>query len=389
MIAAAVAALVLSPQVTILANGIPVILAPENGAAAAAIQVLVRTNDLTPTELGALDYLAGAFFGNTDGLSYRELQRIGALIGRRVVVKNEYDCFRIELITEPRNLESALTLISNSIRRPLYDEESAKRGILAAGTPLHSPARALVRSALALNGAGPAAIVPPAAGQLLSLHEKIFRPGRMAVAIVGKVSVDRDARAFSASMGSWNPQTPSRAAPFKRASAGAHSETGCSAIVKGPAPAADSFAPWLAAVAALGMGKGSLLQKQLRYEAGLAYIAGVHLAFRSDGALAVAFASSAAGADAEFRAALASLEKHIDAEALARAKGFLKWQYQFGEGQAFEQGNRTPSQRAYWLAWWELFGGSFRLDSEFLTRIDSVTLEQAISSARAMKFSAN
>jgi predicted Zn-dependent peptidase len=383
VIAATIAALALGPQLTRLANGIPIIVEPENGPHV-TIQVLVRTDDLTPEEHGVAETMAAALFGETENYSLRELQRLAWSIGGAVVAESAGDCLRMQVTTTPGRLRPTAAFISDALRRPAFTKEALSdarttRDRYQAWLDRTPPLRD-IRSHLEEKRIGPANISTITPDIALSLHARVVRPERVSIAVVGPVTTDSVASIFGSSLGLWSAQEAGglrRAPAEKRTASGFKTAV---ATVKGPIPKADGFAAWVAACIAMGDGKGSALNRKFRMEQGAAYVLGSYFTFRHDASYCTFYVSTSGEPPAELREFVKATVP-TEAEA-ARAKAFLAGRYQVGGPTeigrlgAFSVGHETEAGRAFWLAWWELKGAGIGKDSKFSAEVDLLNHQQ-------------
>lgn len=390
MIAVVIASVVLGPQLTRLPNGIPVIVDAAAGDLV-TLQVLVRTDDLTPLELGAVETMAAALLGETENYSLRELRRLAWSIGGAVVAESAGDCMLLQITTTGDRLRPAAAFISDALRRPAFskvalDEAREKNAEQQAWIDRTPPLREL-RTAVAAKGLGPTVVSSLTQEQARSLHAKVVRPERVAISVVGNVDSDTVALVLGASLGHWQPESPRPAAPIgadaPRASASFRTAL---AMVKGPLPKARGFAAWMAACIAIGEGKHGHLNRVYRVERAQSYVLGSHFTFRRDAAYCTFYVSTTGEAPADFAATVTQYRAN-DADA-SRAKAYLIGRYQVGGPTevgrfgGFAIGHETDAARAFWLAWWEMKGAGISKDAAFADEVRKLTTAEMAAATR-------
>ncbi|MDQ2985674.1 MAG: insulinase family protein [Armatimonadota bacterium] len=394
MILAATVALALAgPQLTRLPNGIPVIV-ETTGKDLVSFQVLVRTDDLTAIESGAIETMASALFGETENYSLRELRRLAWAVGGSVTSVWAGDCLRLEIATTSDRLNPAAALMSDALRRPVFAPGALDQARLTnqshqAWLDRTPPLRA-IRTNLARRDIAPLPVTSLTKAQAVALHAKVFRPERVSIAVVGDTTAEAVAKALGASLGLWEPKEVARTPPLRPDSTGKTGEFHTAlATVEGPKASESGFAAWVVACISVGEGKQSLLNRKYRIDRGLSYITGSYFTFR-DKASYCTFYVSWSGDKSAVTDLVQTVAAHRPAEQeIARAKALTAGRYLVGgptevvQMGAFSTDHSTRSSRAFWLAWWEMKGAGIGRDSAFPGTVRSLTPEQVTAACAA------
>jgi predicted Zn-dependent peptidase len=395
VIPAAVASVFLAgPHLTRLPNGIPVIVDAGTGEAV-SIQVLVRTDDLAPLELGAAETLASALLGETENYSLQELRRLAWSVGGSIVCESAGDCIRLEVSTTRDRLRPAAAFISDTLRNPTFKHQA-----LAAARSARlrfqdwvdrTPPLRAVRTEWSRKGIGPSDVGSLTAEQARALHSKVFRPDRVAIAVVGTVNSEDFASILGASLGHWQPNDLGRSEPLRADAPRPSPSFAASAVtVKGPSPTAKEFAAWVTACVVIAEGKLSFLNRKYRMEAGRTYVLGSAFTFREGASYCTFYVSGSETAPGDLKD---SVRAFVPTEGdIVRARAYLAGRYLVGGPTdvgylgAFSTGHDTDSSRAFWLAWWELKGAGIQRDATFTDSVSKVTDEAVIDVCRTWKF---
>ena len=384
MILAIAVAAAVGPQLTRLPNGIPVIV-DSAGTNTVSIQVLVRTDDLTPNELGAAETLVGALFGETENYSLRELRRLAWSIGGSVAAESAGDCLRLEITTSADRLRPTAAFISDALRRPAFTQlsldEAREAAVRREEWLDRTPPLRDIRIALADKGIGPIAVTRLSAEQAKALHAKVFRPERIAIAVVGNTTTDAVATIFGASLGHWQSGEPPRLPILRpdppRKAIGFHTAT---VTVRGPVPKHADYPAWAVACTAFGEGKSGFLNRKYRVQEGVSYVLGSHFTFAARSSYCTFYVSwTGSNGVADLPETLKAFKPN--AEDIERAKAYLAGRYavggptEVGRIGGFSVGHETDASRAFWLAWWELKGAGISRDGSFPKSVGEVTHE--------------
>jgi predicted Zn-dependent peptidase len=358
------------------------------------IEVLVRADDLNSVETGAVETLAGALLGETENYSLNELKRLAWAVGGSISTTFAGDCVRLSITTSPERLNPTAALISDALRKPAFTPESLASAQLAARghqdwvdrTP---PLRDLFTS-LSKRDLAPTPLTTLTREQAVALHSKVFRPERVAIAVVGDITVESASKALGASLGLWGaPEAPRAPAfspdPPRKASA----FQSAIATVEGPTVKAQDYVPWLIACIAFAEGKGSFLNQEFRVRTGQSYLHGGFLTFRSEATFCTFFVSSSGDAVAGLSELVIGFRP--SPEAIRRAKAFLAGRYlvggptESGRVSGFSAGHETQVMQAFWLAWWEMRGVGIKRDAQFAEMVVAATDEEVLAARAAWK----
>lgn len=380
---ASLALLAAAAQLTRLGNGIPIVVEPRTNGGLVCVQALVDASDLTPEQLGGLEYVVACLLRESERLSVSELRALADRSGGAIESELTRDCVRIEITVPATHLSHAALLLGETLRRTKFTEEGiawAERKMARERADLRSLAHlAGIREVLAGAGCGPVDVERPKAGDAAALYAKVFRPERTAVGVVGDVSADDATRSLAGSLSTWEGGG-ARESRFRKAKGqGGHPDGYVTAawVRKGPSVKGAEFPGWLLEVTALGRGKSSPLAKMVRRDGAWSYASGLSLTLRRSESVAVFFATfrggdeSAAERSEQMRVGLerelAALDKGRRLAAAKALAGFLAVGVAQADGRvgAFNQGMRGPRERAFWLAWGELRGLGFRFADEF------------------------
>lgn len=379
------------PQLTRLPNGIPVIV-QTTADKLVAVEVLVRTDDLSPIEAGAVETLAGALLGETENYSLNELRRLAWAVGGSITTSSAGDCLRLSITTSPDRLNPTAALISDALRKPAFTPESLVAARLANRAHQdwidRTPPLRDIQAILTKRGLAPVPVTSLTREQALALHVKVFRPERVAIAVVGNITPEAVSKALGSSLGLWQgseaqrmqalrPDPPRKPAVF----------TTALATLEGPPAKSDDFAAWLVACVAFAEGKGSFLNQEYRVKQGLNYLIGSALTFR-EGASYCTFYVASSG---EPVGALPISSFRPSTDAIRRAKAYLAGRYavggptEIGRIGGFSAGHETQVMTAFWLAWWEMRGAGIERDAKFADMVGAVTDEEVLAACAAWK----
>ncbi len=354
-------------EVSRLANGIPVLYERETGAATVSIGAVVRTDDLTPRELDAVEALVDSWHGGTESLTLHRLNALAAQSGGRIVVAQAADCVRFDATVPRESFPLVITLLSELFLRPQISADSIRdgrdqrrRALPIAEHPLEQGVRALLHSA-GLLGSGTPGDAPE---EVEAVWRKVFRPERVAIGVVGDIALEQVVQRIGASLGSWQPATPpregrARASESRRAVDGRQPVVGV--LLRGPPPTDARFAAFLVGLAALLEGKGSIVGREIRYGRSLAYETGVLRFVRGDGTWAFYYlGSSEEPLGGQALPLIQAGVERITEDELERGKAYLlgALKYRGGSGSLLSSlsgASMEPSERAHRYAWLQAF----------------------------------
>jgi predicted Zn-dependent peptidase len=382
--------LVEAPQITRLANGVPLITLVEQNTDEVSIQCLLKTTELSYNETATLQALEAVVFNETTTLSKNKLAYLVAFVGQNANVEWSQDVFRIEITTKSSHVEPAIAIVTDILKRTVIKDSTdahkhldyIKRNLLS------QPHEQAIIAALARQNIAPPQHQNIGAQNLQITWERLAKPQNLAIAILGNFEREQTIRTLAASLSSWKgtytqinsplPHPPSSAAPPNFQLGGM--------LVEGPKPDHPDFAAWLVLAYAIGENKGSEIAQFARYQGAFAYATGLRIGFRKQAPWALAWFLSTAppkGASQNFVQQMQRPRSLLNERQLIRARALAMADYEHGQGKgmgAFRQGHTSLAERAFWLAWWELNGG-YRLDALFPQRLREVTLEQLHSIA--------
>lgn len=372
-----------APQITRLANGVPIITLFEKSTNDVSIQCLLKTTNLTYQERAFLQTLEATLFNETETLSKNRLAHLVAFVGQNANVEWSQDVLRIEVTTKSSHIEPAIAILSDILKRTVIQNSvDAQRHLhQLQRTNGSRPHEQAILATLAQYN-----IVPTQHPNLLLAHlqdtwDRLAIPQNLAIAIVGNFDREKTVQTLSASLSNWKgaenrtrkpvPPPPQAVPPAKFHLGGA--------LIQGPKPDDPDFAAWLVLAYAIGEGKKSEVAQFARYEGGFAYATGLRIGFHPQGAWGLAWFLSTEPPEEASSPFLRRIQKAewLERE-LIRARTLAIADYEHGEGRgmgAFRQGHTTLAERAFWLAWWELNGG-YRWDAVFSQRLQEVTLER-------------
>jgi predicted Zn-dependent peptidase len=391
MIAVLAAGVVLSgPQLTRLANGIPIIVETTTDPLI-AISVLIRTDDLPPLEMGAVQILSGALFGETQNFSLRQLENLTWESGGGISSIFAGDSIRLQLTTTKDRLLPTTSLLNETLRNPTFDEAELGRAIAAnrryqrwldETIPLRE-----ISLSLAKIGLAPSPITEMTVTQAAALHGKVFRPNNISIAAVGPVDPEALANAFGGTLGHWNPQPPKPIKPFHEEMHRPNASFDTALMtVQGPSPKDQKFGAWLVACATIAEGKRSLLNRIYRVERGVSYLLGQVINIRKGISYATFFVSTSGKRPQDLSETV--LRANISDQEVARAKALVAGRHvvgglgELGFPESFSVDHRSLPRRAFWLAWWEMQGASVSRDRDLLKEIESVTTADVLAAAK-------
>jgi predicted Zn-dependent peptidase len=389
---------VAATQLVRLPNGIPIIVRTEPDASVVAIEALVRADDLSVANQAMLETMVGAVFGETDSFTAAGIRELGWSIGGGVTCSLAGGALRFEIVTLKSHLEPAMTLLVDVLRRPLFTESSLDQGWLAylegRTSIAREPGARAVRALLAGLGAAPQPAIRPRATEARFLYNWVVRPERIVISVCGNVEADAVTRLLTSSLGGWEPAEK----PEARRGAGRTIfpvPRNCAVVAfSGPKPNEEGFAAWMTLAYLIGGGKGSIAYRELRDKRGWSYSTGLALAFDSDASWAAVYGAFKEVDAEEVKGRNKALAEALDTAVSAtndeveRAKGLLIGQYLVGIGRQigpFLHGHNSQAERAYWLAWWEMKGAGWRMDSAFTDRVAKVQPGEVRALAASMK----
>lgn len=398
-----------------LSNGIPVLVQKDAFSEYLVVQAVVRTSDLLPSEIGAMEILAEAMIQETQSITPQRLSTLTYLLGGNAHVIFKDGAIVFEIVTIPSYYSTAVGVLSEVLLHQQLSEENlqvASDNVQQRHRVLYSdPIRSLIsrfRKTLNIEPSTPSSMNTTFAK---SLYFKYFRPGRIAFSIMGNISSEAIAKRLNQSFGEWNSSTnlssfnnSNNFPPMRARQLSTRLQKGddtaqfhISAVaVSGPPVSSAEFPAWLVAMNAIGGGKSSRMQSYIRYQVALAYASGITFSFRHDKSWAIFYClfrktsnslEEAQKRTEEFEKLITSSKKGFSEEERERAVRYTVGYYIAGESNPYDSspfgnGHRSASEKAFWVAWWELEGAGARMDVLFLEKINSLTKEDLNQSTR-------
>ncbi|HWP30520.1 MAG TPA: insulinase family protein [Fimbriimonadales bacterium] len=399
-----------------LSNGIPVLVQKDASSEYLVVQAVVRTSNLPPSEIVGMEILAEAMIQETQNITPQRLSALTYLLGGNAHVFYKDGAIVFEIVTIPSYYSTAIGVLSEVLLYQDFSEENlrvASEKVQRRHRILNSdPIRSLLsRFRMALN----IEFSPPSSlneAYAKSLYFKNFHPGQIAFSIVGNISSEAIAKRLNQSFGYWKssvsfnssisssgtpPRMNKRQTSTRPQEGDDTTQFHLSAVaVSGPPVSSAEFPAWLVVMNAIGGGKSSRMQSNIRYKMAWAYASGVTFSFRHDKSWAIFYCLFRKTSDSleKARKRTEELEKLITSskngfteEETERAVRYTAGCYIAGESNpydssSFGSGHHSASEKAFWVAWWELEGAGARMDTLFLEKIDSLTKEDLNKSIR-------
>ncbi|MGC8667299.1 MAG: M16 family metallopeptidase [Chthonomonadales bacterium] len=419
LIAAAVCALMLaarcSAEVTsfIGPHGVRVVVAPDAESSFVAICVMVRAGIAEEGNApGVGSVTAQALFGRNLNLSAEEVQRIIYDVGGSLQTTWTPDYTRILCVTSPAGFEDAFYLVCQALKNAEFDAPTVQRALQVVRTAVERQSRDPFEAAYA---AAREATYPdsvyrqPFGGTVAGLRRvtteairtyfrRWYTPGRTTVAVAGNITPERVRQAVEDQLVDYDrpdvPQTPRHpaSAPSQQVAPIVRSVQAHTALVLACCPApgvTDADYPAAAVLTAiLGGGKSSRIFRSVRDTAAIGYAVGASIPPLERHSFILAFVEfdpkredirgtplSPAEVQKRIRDTVASLlDRPPTQDELERAKRYLTGTYALK--------HERLSDRAFYLAWYELLGLGWHFDTDYPYRIQAVTLEDVERVAR-------
>lgn len=377
-----VAAAVFAPQLVRLGNGIPVIIETIPGASTVSVEVQVDAGGCSATEMGELEFLAAAMFGESENRSLRTMRSLAWQIGGAIGSDVTQDALRFHVRTSKAQLRPVVAFLSDVLRKPAFTEESLRM----ASNTLSRRDKRMGEDLLGLTfrvsafdmKIGPGSAVSLSKEQATSAHARLIVPERIAIAVVGDVQPDEIARLLGGTLGGWVTAEPIRARQPRMTGVQLPADvSGFTFVMEGPDVTSQGFASWMVLVSVLGMGKSSRINQVFREESGWSYLNGARIYPRLDRTHAICSVFRiGSGATPNVK----QLQSEISEPEFLRAKAYLLGRLSEGAPDEpgrvipFGQGNADQEHRAYWSAWWQLRTNGRVSHRSFLETVGKVTL---------------
>lgn len=390
----------------ILANGVTLLIHPEEGSRVAAIQVFIRTGaaDETPANAGIGQLLAGSILAGTTTHSNIKLARLVSGVGGNIHSIWQWNYLEVHAVTLPSFCEEAISLIADSIKNSRldsvaieYSRSSILKQIKEQEEDPFNKAYTAIRGALHNGGiygrsylGSPSALQAISRNQIADFYERNFSADRIVISVVGDVDPASVERQVGISFGNM-PRFRTHAQPtqpqYTPREISIESTTPASYVMVGyPAPGLDGpdYAPMCVANVLLGGNKSSLLFTELRERQGIGYQVGsLYPALRWASHLVAYVGLDAGRCTPETVKSVKETILHKVAELrsgafsdadLMRAKGYLIGRHALS--------HERTRDRAFALGWAEAIGLGYQSDFLYADRVRAVTREDVLRAAK-------
>jgi predicted Zn-dependent peptidase len=384
----------LALEVARLSNGIPVILERRPSAETIAFCAMLRTDDLTVEETAWLEQIVASWYGGTEALTLTRLRNLAAQTGGRLTIQSTPDRLIFAAEAPKESFHLIVSVLSELWLHPDLREQAVVRGSAEREKVELFPDLPLERrlNGLAAKLGWRALTLPRSTDSTLqAAYARAFQPDRVAFALVGDIRSDEAVDRLNRSFGFWQNRAGSKPrAPGRRAIPREAVDAPFAGVrLVGPSVTSEDLVPFMIAVAALLEGKGSILGRRLRYERAESYQFGTMESVRQGRLEVILYASFDEAGDPDRTLNRNRVREAVEAMTEAdvrRAKSLLASQLRFGRslslfGRSLPRGQREAADVAYWLCWWQLFGGSLDRAAHLLEQIDAVTLVQVRQAA--------
>jgi zinc protease len=417
------------PAKTVLDNGLVVITSPGSGGKIAAVQVLIKASaaDEPPGKAGLRQLLQQTLARGSENLPGDDLAAALDEIGAEFNAGVAPDYVQVYIVCLDEDLERALELLSQVVRRPRFAErevererQAALRHLASLRTDPFETAQALVRQGLyqghpyAFPVQGTVeSLKSITRSDLVSFHHRCFVPGNTIIAIAGAAPAEVAVAAVRRHFGDWAgaPPPPREVAPVRPLERCALQVRECpvgqayfvlgfladvprpfGGLRGAPAGAAravpsrverrpDTYPVMEVMRTLLGRGMGSRFFGALREGAPAAYQADAHyFALAGGGYLAAHVATEARDLESTKDRILSEFQRlkndPVKPDELKRAQEFAVGSHALTHQRARE--------RAFHLAWYEAIGLGWEFDERYPQAVRAVTGTQVRAAARAL-----
>ncbi len=383
-------------QIIRLPNGVPVICDTNSDFPYVSIQMVFNVSHLSAQELGGLEIVAEAIMYETESFSPSALAEYGLLLGGSIKTETNASIFRIEIITQNTHVRPAILLMNELITRPIITEDILEKTHeklrFKRLLQLHHPTINFSRMFQEVFGVYKSNIELQNFNDIKLLIEKALKPENLVVIVVGDIKPDEVAKTFSDTIGQWKVKPITRQRTnFKENELLIPSgfvAFGCQLI--GPSVIHEDYPAWLVLVSSLTFGKSSAMQKEFRLKNPWAYYFDFHFKFyKEKTSVIIWFLCKSDDIENDvikqrenvLSQFLKTYSKSLSEEQVLSAKNRI-----IGFPFALESQSvgltpgihslRTASERGYWYAWWELFGGGIDNHKNFTQKIMEVSHEE-------------
>lgn len=404
-----------SPEVSSFTgpHGVRVLVDPDPESSFVAICVMVKAGIAeegnTP---GVGSVTAQALFGSNLNLSAEEVKRTIFDVGGSLEATWTPDYTRIRCVTSPATFEDAFYLVVQALKNAEFDAPTVQQALETVKSAIDRQSRdafeiayAAAREAIYPDsvyrqpfGGTPGSLRRITGEAIRMYYQRWYTPARTVVAVAGRITEDRVRRAVEDQFVDYNrPDLPQaqyqeRSQPSQPLAPIVRTAPGRTALVLACCPApglTDADFPAAAVLTAiLGGGKSSRIFHSVRDTAAIGYAVGASIPPLQRRSFILAFTEfDPRRQDLHGRPLdLTSVERQVQdtvtslisqpptlAE-LERAKRYLIGTYALK--------HQRLSERAFYLAWYELLGLGWRFDGQYPHLIEAVTLRDVERVAR-------
>lgn len=404
--AAAPAASPASFSRTVLPNGLTVIVKPEESAGIVAIEVFIKAGASVEREstAGIGNLVAHTLLASTRNKRAETVAAVADEVGGNLQTEWHPDYTEIKAITTTSEFDRAMSLLGDILNNANFEAQWVERarleilsGMATGGDDIFEAAYDETRQKLYRDNPyhrppmGYARVIKSLTpDNLLQFYRKYYVPNNIVISIVGDVTeqhaLDRARKAFAGTSAHEMPkQRPipyedipeSKAEVLERPISAAYFMFGFLA----PGVASEDYPSAQVGAAALGMGKGSRMFRNLREKKGLAYDLGaLYLPLANQSHIIAYLITDAYRRTfptlsvqmllSEVKKAMLEEVARLQNEPLSAAELERAKRYTIG---AYALRHQRLRDRAYYLGWLEAIGLGAEHDIQFAAKIEAVT----------------
>lgn len=385
-------------QIIRLPNGVPVIYDGSNDSPYVSMQMVFNVSHLSAQELGGLEIVTEAILNETESFSPPALAEYGLLLGGSIKTEANANTFRIEIITQNTHVRPAISLMNELITRPIITEDILEKTLeklrFKRLLQLHYPTINFSRMFQEVFGVYKSNIELQNSNDLKSLIEKALRPENLIIVVIGDIKPEESIKTFADTIGQWKSKPITR----QRINFKENDLLVPSGFVAfgyqlvGPSVIHKDYPAWFVLVSSLTFGKSSATQNEFRIKNPWAYYFDFHFTFyKEKTSVIIWFLCKSDNLENEdikryenvLSQFLKTYNESLSVEQTQSAKnriiGFpFALESQSGGFTPGTHSLRTASERGYWYAWWELFGGGIDNHKNFTQKIMDVSHEEVI-----------
>lgn len=385
-------------QIIRLPNGVPVIYNTDSDSPYVSAQMVFNVSHLSRHELGGIEIVADAILNETESFSSPAIAEYGLLLGGSIKTETNANTFRIEIITQNTHVRPAISLMNELITRPVINDDILEKTLeklrFKRLLQLHHPTINFSRMFQEVFGVYKSNIELQSANDLKLLMEKALRPENLAVVVIGNINPEESTKTFADTIGQWKVKPITR----QRINFKENELLIPSGFVAfgyqliGPSVIHKDYPAWLVLVSSLTFGKSSAMQKEFRIKNPWAYYFDFQFTYYKERTSVIIW----------FLCKSDDLENDVVKQRESALLQFLRtYSESLSEEQVLSAKNRiigfpfalesksgglipgihslrTASERGYWYAWWELFGGGIDNHKNFTQKIIEVSYEDMI-----------